>query len=94
MLSQVLKIVSEGGIHSLQDLAHRLGVTDPLLESMLEDLERLGYLRRVNATCTGRCQSCEAQSVCAISAGRQVWSLTETGLRKAGLEVQSQNEND
>ena len=94
MLSQVLKIASAGGIHSLQDLAHRLDVTEPLVETMLEDLERLGYLRRVNATCTGRCQGCQVQSVCAISAGRQVWSLTQAGLRKAGLEVQSQDEND
>jgi hypothetical protein len=54
----------------------------------------MGYLRRVGGTCTGRCQNCQTQSVCAISAGGQVWSLTEAGLRQANLETHADDEND
>lgn len=87
MLTQVLKTVADGGIHSLKNLARQLDVTEPLVEAMLEDLEKMGYLKRINTSCTGRCQGCESNPICAISAGGQIWSLTQAGLRQASLKA-------
>jgi len=83
----VLKIVSDGGIRTPKDLARQLDVTEPLVEAMLGDLERMGYLKRIGNSCSGRCQGCESNPICAISAGGQIWSLTEAGLRQASAEA-------
>ena len=58
MLDRLLQILAEGGVHSYGDLAERLSVTRPLLETMLDELARLGYLRSVNANCDGQCTVC------------------------------------
>jgi len=82
VLEDVLKIVAQGGIHSYDDLAERLSISQPLLEMMLEDLARLGYLRAVGSSCDHRCASCPIGS-CSVARPRRLWSLTEKGARSA-----------
>ena len=82
MLEDVLKIVAQGGIHSYDDLAERLSISQPLLEMILEDLARLGYLRAVGSSCDHQCASCPIGS-CSIAGPRRLWSLTEKGARSA-----------
>lgn len=83
MLDQLLKLTAQGGIRSLQDLAQAFDVSEALVQVMLQDLERMGYLQRINAVCAGRCEHCEASAGCTFSAGGQIWSLTQSGLRQA-----------
>lgn len=82
MIEQLLKMVAEGGIHSYEDLAHRLSVSQPLLEAMLEDLSRLGYLRAVQNGCEGHCTGCSVGGCSVVGRGR-LWTLTDKGVRAA-----------
>lgn len=79
MLRTLLEKVATGGVHSYADLCRELGVSESLLEQMLIDLERMGYLKRVGTDCERHCANCSLNGTCAISRGGQVWTLTEKG---------------
>jgi hypothetical protein len=82
MMEQLLRLVAEGGIHSYEDLAQHLLISQPLLEMMLEDLARLGYLRRVGDDCGERCLTCHSGGCVTMSPG-QIWTLTSKGAQAA-----------
>lgn len=82
MLEELLGLVAQGGAHSYEDLTEQLAITQPLLEAMLEDLARLGYLRSLGGVCPGVCTSCSVGS-CAVTGPGRLWSLTEKGTRVA-----------
>jgi predicted ArsR family transcriptional regulator len=80
MLDQLLKLLRSGGSHRVSDLAEALDTTPQLVETMLEDLARMGYLRAVNAGCEDSCATCPVAGLCAAGgeAGR-MWALTGKG---------------
>ena len=82
MIEQLLRFLTEGGVHSYEDLAKRLSISIPLLEMMLEDLSRLGYLRPVNNDCGAHCSGCSFGS-CSITGPGRLWALTEKGTKAA-----------
>jgi DNA-binding IscR family transcriptional regulator len=82
VIEQLLEMVAEGGIHSYEELVRRLSVSQPLLEAMLEDLSRLGYLSAVQNGCGGHCAGCSASGCSVVGAGH-LWILTEKGARAA-----------
>ncbi len=82
MIEQLLLMVAEGGLHSYEELAKRLSISVPLLETMLENLARLGYLRPVDSDCGMHCAGCSV-SACSISGPGRLWTLTEKGTRAA-----------
>ena len=83
MLEELLQYVARGGIHSTRDLFQHFSISETMLEAMLEDLARLGYLRRVEVGCEGgHCSSC-SNKTCSITGLGQVWSLTAKGSRAA-----------
>jgi len=45
MLEQVLDLLKDGELHSLKEIADKMNVSLPLLEKMIEELVRLGYLK-------------------------------------------------
>jgi IclR helix-turn-helix domain len=82
MLEKLLQLVGEGGVHSYDELAERLGVPRPLVEAMIHDLARLGYLRpAVN--------NCEISPACRVNCGLAgcsttlLWTLTDKGAQVA-----------
>ncbi len=72
MLEQLLKTLAEGGAHSYPELTRVLGVSDELLERMIEDLARMGYLKAVDARCQGKCARCAAAETCSIGGPSKV----------------------
>jgi hypothetical protein len=82
MMEQLLQLVAEGGIHSYGELAQRLSISQPLLEMMLEDLARLGYLRRVSGDCGQQCATCPSGGCVTMGSG-QIWTLTGKGAQAA-----------
>ena len=82
MIEQLLQFLTEGGALSYEDLEKRLSISIPLLEMMLEDLSRLGYLRPVDSDCGTHCASCSIGS-CSITGPGRLWALTEKGARAA-----------
>jgi predicted ArsR family transcriptional regulator len=79
VLERLLSLVRQGGVHSYADLARQLDVSEELLEQMLEDLARMGYLRPVAAGCEAHCDGCPMAEACAIGGPTRVWTLTEKG---------------
>jgi hypothetical protein len=76
MLERLLSLVGQGGVHSYADLARQLDVNEELLEQMLEDLARMGYLRPVADGCEAHCTGCPLEGTCAISGPTRAWTLT------------------
>jgi hypothetical protein len=86
MLERLLSLLRSGGLHTPAGLARELGVSAGLVEHMLADLARMGYLRPVaGAACaasdggeTGGCAGCSLAAACAAGRpGGRVWALTE-----------------
>jgi predicted ArsR family transcriptional regulator len=82
MLNRLLSLVGKGGVHSYTDLARQLDVTEELLEQMLQDLARTGYLRPVADGCEAQCAGCPMAGTCAIGGPTRVWALTDKGTKR------------
>jgi hypothetical protein len=78
MLEQLLELVARGGVHSYEDLSKQLSISQPLLEAMLADLARLGYLRAVRDECGEHCSACSIGR-CSVTGPGRLWTLTEKG---------------
>jgi hypothetical protein len=91
MLNRLLELLRAGGTHRVADLAHKLDTTPALVEAMLEDLTRMGYLKQVSGKCAGGCAGCSLAGLCAagdpLTSSRagdgRVWTLRE----KASSEI-------
>ncbi|MGD1994455.1 MAG: FeoC-like transcriptional regulator [Anaerolineae bacterium] len=82
MLKRLLTLLRQGGTHRVNDLARELDVTPELLEMMLEDLTRQGYLKRMGGSCTDQCTACPMAGMCSAGSpdetkGNQIWALAE-----------------
>jgi len=83
MLERVLQAIAAGGALSLAELARQLDVAPALLEAMMENLEKMGYLQALEGGCQKACGSCASKGICAMIGGGKVWSLSEKGARAA-----------
>lgn len=79
MLEQLLNILHQGGSHTVAGLAQKLGTSPTMVEVMLEDLTRRGYLQTIGDRCTSECEHCPFGSGCTVAGAKQVWSLTGKG---------------
>ena len=77
MLNRLLELLRAGGTYRVADLVRELDTTPALVEAMLEDLGRMGYLKRVGGACGGKCAACSLAGLCTAAGGGQVWTLTE-----------------
>jgi hypothetical protein len=80
-LDRLLAVLREGGLVTMDQLAGQLDVTVAMLEAMIADLVRLGYLKSLQSGCSGSCSGCSAQGACSLVGGGQTWTLTEKGSR-------------
>lgn len=76
MIQELLSIIQQEGLVSPELLARRLNTSPGLVELMLGDLERAGYLRQVNGDECGGCSGCGARPSCRPVQGR-IWARTE-----------------
>lgn len=84
LLQNMLTALASGEMCTLGDLAEELKVGEPLLEQMLKDLERGGYLQTISISGCGDCTSCPLQErTCKVKGGSRAWFLTEKGRRIA-----------
>jgi len=78
MLDQLLGLLRSGGTHRVADLARELDTTTELVEIMLEDLRRMGRLKRMEGSCTAEsCETCPMAGLCAAGGGGRLWTLVE-----------------
>ena len=79
-----MQLMAEGGVHSYATLADQLSVSKGLLEQMLQDLARMGYVEPLDGACdTSKCHHCPLGGSCATDTQGNVWVLTAKGARAA-----------
>ncbi len=76
MLERLLDLVQAGGTRSIDELACALDTTPELIQAMLENLGRMGYLKVVDGACSAPCGDCALASDCGAGAGSKVWAVT------------------
>ena len=69
LLQELLDIISDENLATPAILARRLNVSQGLVELMLADLERAGYLRAVAGDCNS-CAGCGPRQTCRPSRPR------------------------
>lgn len=74
MLGRLLEILRAGGTHRVSDLARALDTTPALVEMMLEELSRAGYVKPV-APCMEACTSCPLADSCIATQPGKAWTL-------------------
>jgi len=80
LLQTLLDLVSEENVATPAMLARRLDVSQELVELMLTDLERTGYLRAV-ADDGSRCEGCGLRPTCRAPESR-LWIRTDREARR------------
>ena len=78
MLLKLLSLIAEPGMKRPIDLARTLGVSPAMVDQMLLDLQRMGYLSGLSSECnSSACASCPA----ACGPAGPSWWLTAKGRR-------------
>jgi len=86
MLNKLLVLLRSGSTRRVVDLARELETTPDLVEMMLEDLVRMGFLSRVRGACENTCAGCPVAGLCAAGSRGRLWALTKKG---AALDVET-----
>jgi hypothetical protein len=82
MLEELLGLVAQGGVRSYGDLTGALSISEPMLETLLDDLCVRGYVSSVDAGCADSCKSCGV-SGCSVAGPGRIWTLTAKGEQAA-----------
>lgn len=80
VLNELLKIIEETELTSTSKAAEALGVTPDLVRVMLDDLQRMGFIRKISVDGSG-CGGCHKCSSC-TSEGKslnkiEMWELVQ-----------------
>ena len=64
MLKEVLKEISTSRILDISDIAKKLNITEGLVQELIDQLERMGYVSEDmgSHTCESKCSSCKVSS--------------------------------
>jgi Mn-dependent DtxR family transcriptional regulator len=76
MLEKLLNLLQAPRTHSLNDLAHSLDTSPEMVHTMLEELERMGFVRQVRG-CDQSCQGCATNKACTPAGTARIWTLIE-----------------
>ncbi|HEY8892866.1 MAG TPA: FeoC-like transcriptional regulator [Clostridium sp.] len=83
MLIKILKRLAQGGVYSNKLMAKELGVDESLVEQMITQLQKLGYIEKEDmGNCSSGCDcgSSKKGSCCGNQdIGIKMWNITEKG---------------
>ena len=92
MLDKLLRLLRSGGTRTVAELARELETSVPLVQMMVEELTRLGYLAPAGAghpsispspghsgRCSEGCAGCRMTAPCVVGESTRVWTLTDRG---------------
>ncbi|MGD8999801.1 MAG: FeoC-like transcriptional regulator [Granulosicoccaceae bacterium] len=79
MLEILLRIVASKGTECSFELAHRLDVSHALMENMLDELTRQGYLKVVVGGRPVPCERCPMHTACMFQGRPRIWALSPKG---------------
>jgi DNA-binding Lrp family transcriptional regulator len=80
MLQELLRVIDSPGPHSPRELARRLGASEALVQSMIDTLVRMGYLKPIEGA-RSNCDSCSSAAYCGEDGSARGWMLTKAGKR-------------
>lgn len=91
MLGELLQMIAEGEVSMYSSIAHRLNISEGLLEGMLDHLKHTGYISQTNNECSGKgcaisCKACSISNVKATGSGIRTWVLTDKGMKTTGTD--------
>ena len=89
MLRRLLSLAAARGASEVGALARALEVSPPQTTSMLETLERQGYLERTGWGCAQPCSGCPLRAACPAEERERLWTLTPKGARLLGQRTAS-----
>lgn len=73
MLQQLLTILKRQPAPSVAEIAYELAVPVGLVEAMMEQLSRKGYLTEMNS-CATPCEDCTGKTGCLLG-GQRFWQI-------------------
>ena len=83
MLIKILKSLAKGGRYSNKLMATELGVDESLVQQMIDNLIRMGYIEKEKInSCGDGCGSCSSKGSCGSdthSIEINIWKVTEKG---------------
>ncbi len=86
MLERLLELITRDNLVAVAELAQALDTSPEMVESMLDELERLGYLAAVPGCTTGACSGCSVQTGCRPvrlwTAGKRLQNKTQNNPNK------------
>jgi hypothetical protein len=90
LLQRMLRLLDSGGLHTMDETARQLGVSEALVIAMADNLLRRGYLAALDSSCSTTCGGCSISSACHLPQSQprsRMMALTAKGrtqLRGAG----------
>jgi len=75
MLEDLLAEIRSSGATHPAVLASRLKISPGLVQAMLEDLERMGYLQPIDVCQQTACSRCSFSDICVPGGGSKIWVL-------------------
>ena len=88
MLGELLQMIAEGEVSMYSSIAHRLNISESLLDGMLDHLKDTGHISQANNECSDKgcaisCKNCSVSNVKAAGSGIRTWILTDKGIKAA-----------
>jgi hypothetical protein len=83
-MTDLLRLLGDGGLHSLAEIARRLRISEALAAAMTADLDRRGYLAAADS-CSTACAGCGIKESCVAPGATptRLLALTPKGRRAA-----------
>jgi hypothetical protein len=79
VLKKLLRLAAGESTETSSALGRELGVRPELIQQMLDELTRLGYVDTVVPGCSKPCERCPLQSMCLYRRQPRIWVLTARG---------------
>lgn len=78
MLLRLLEEIDRQPFASVEQLARTLSVSVDLVDSMVADLCKKGYLNSYE-NCVSACDNCQLSSACEVNQHPKIWTISEKG---------------
>jgi len=80
MLREILKLINAGKVHSTQELANTLDISEEMATNMIHELVNRKYLKEINGDCNSSreaCLYCPTNTRC--QSAYKKWMFTRKG---------------
>ena len=87
MHQEIIEALAEERSYNLLALSRRVGLSEPLVEQLLDELEQQGFITPLVNECSGGCAGCGLMGTCDALRPIAGWQFTDKGLRALRGEI-------